>query len=137
MIYSVDDTIAFDPFDLDIDLTPQSLLSVLGKREYLKALVMAYRLNERPLIMKVYETIPRDSIRLMARQLPVVYLSHMLRFVAEHLERSPHLEFDLLWVNALLHAHGRHLRDRSGEFASVFRLVQKGLMDAEQSISRL
>ena len=57
--------------------------------------------------------------------------------VAEHLEQSPHLEFDLLWVNALLQAHGRHLRDRSGEYASVFRLVQKGLLDAEQSVNRL
>jgi periodic tryptophan protein 2 len=137
LIYSIDDSMTFDPFDLDIDLTPQSLLSVLSRREYLKALVMAYRLNEKPLIHKVYESVPREDIRLMARQLPVVYLAQMLRFVAEHFEKSPHLEFDLMWVNALLHAHGRHLRDRSGEYASVFRLVQKGLMDAEQSINRM
>lgn len=137
LIYSIDDTMTFDPFDLDIDLTPQSLLSVLSKREYLKALVMAYRLNEKPLIHKVYESVPREDIRLIARQLPVVYLAQMLRLVAEHLDKSPHLEFDLLWMNALLHVHGRHLRDRSGEYASVFRVMQKGLMDAEQSISRL
>lgn len=137
LIYSVDDALAFDPFDLDIDLTPQALLAVLARREYLKALVMAFRLNERPLVHRVYEAVPRDDIRLLARQLPVVYLAQMLRFVAEHLEKSPHLEFDLLWVNALLHAHGRHLRDRSGEYASVFRLVQKGLMDAEQSVNKI
>ena len=137
LIYSIDDTMAFDPFDLDIDLTPQSLLGVLSKREYLKALVMAFRLSEKPLVHKVYESVPRDDIRLIARQLPVVYLAQMLRFVAEHLEKSPHLEFDLLWLVALLHAHGRHLRDRSGEYASVFRALQKGLMDTEQSVSRL
>ncbi|PSR70569.1 hypothetical protein PHLCEN_2v13540 [Hermanssonia centrifuga] len=137
LIYSVDDSLSFDPFDLDIDLTPQSLLTVLSKREFLKALVMAYRLNEKPLIHKVYEAVPPEDIRLIARQLPIVYLSQMLRFVGEHLEKSPHLEFDLLWVNALLGAHGRHLRDRSGEYASVFRILQKGLMDTEQSISRL
>ncbi|KAL4246695.1 WD repeat PWP2 family protein, partial [Abortiporus biennis] len=137
LIYSIDDTLAFDPFDLDIDLTPQSLLKVLANREFLKALIMAFRLNEKPLIHKVYESIPRQDIRLMARQLPIVYLTPMLRFVAEHLEKSPHLEFDLLWANALLAAHGRHLRDRSGEYASVFRMLQKGLMDSEQSISRL
>ncbi|KAI0806171.1 WD40 repeat-like protein [Irpex lacteus] len=137
LIYSVDDTLTFDPFDLDIDLTPQSLLAVLSEREYLKALVMAYRLNEKPLIHKVYESIPRDDIRLISRQLPTVYLAQMLRVVAEHLDKSPHLEFDLLWATALLNAHGRHLRDRSGEYASVFRVVQKGLMDAEMAISRL
>ena len=136
-IYSVDDSLTFDPFYLDIDLTPQSLLAVLAKREYLKALVMAFRLNEKPLIHKVYESIPRKDARLLARQLPLVYIGPLLKFVAEHLEKSPHLEFDLIWVTAILAAHGRHLRDRSGEYASVFRILQKGLSDSEQTISRL
>lgn len=137
LIYSLDETVSFDPFDLTIDLTPQSILDVLLSREYLKALVMAFRLNEKPLIQKVYEGVPRGDIRLVARQVPVLYVPPLLRFVADHLERSPHLEFDLIWVNTLLMAHGRYLRDRSGEHASVFRALQKGLSDSEQSISRL
>ena len=32
LIYSVDDSLTFDPFYLDIDLTPQSLLAVLAKQ---------------------------------------------------------------------------------------------------------
>jgi periodic tryptophan protein 2 len=137
LIYSLDETVSFDPFDLSIDLTPQSILSVLSSREFLKALVMAFRLTEKPLIQRVYESIPPGDIRLIARQLPLVYVPQLLRFVADHLERSPHLEFDLVWANALLMAHGRYLRERSGEFASVFRALQKGLNDFEQSISRL
>lgn len=137
LIYSLDETISFDPFDLSIDLTPQSIITVLSSREFLKALVMAFRLSEKPLIQRVYEAIPRGDIRLIARQLPLVYVPQLLRFVADHLEKSPHLEFDLVWVNALLMAHGRYLRERSGEFASVFRALQKGLTDFEQSISRL
>ena len=137
LIYSLDDTVSFDPFDLSIDLTPQSVLDVLASQEYLKALVMSFRLNEKPLIQRVYESVPRGDIRLVARQLPVVYVPLLMRFVAEHLERSPHLEFDLVWVNSLLMAHGRYLRDRSGEYASVFRVLQKALADFEQSVSRL
>ncbi|KAJ6595893.1 Dip2/Utp12 family-domain-containing protein [Mycena vulgaris] len=137
LIYSLDDTVTFNPFNLSMDLTPQAVLDVLAAREYLKALVMAFRLNEKPLIHRVYESVPRGDIRLVARQLPVVYVPLLLRFVAEHLARSPHLEFDLLWANTLLMAHGRHLRDRSAEYASVFRVLQKGLADFEQSISRL
>ncbi len=57
LIYSLDDSIAFDPFDLDIELTPSAVLSVLSEREYLKALVMAFRLNERPLLRTVYEAV--------------------------------------------------------------------------------
>jgi periodic tryptophan protein 2 len=137
LIYSLDETVTFDPFDLSIDLTPQSVQDVLAEREYLKALVMAFRLNEKPLIQRVYESIPRGDIRLVARQVPLVYVPLLLRFVGEHLERSPHLEFDLMWVNTLLMAHGRVLKDRSGEFASVFRVLQKSLTDFEQSISKL
>ena len=137
LIYSLDETVSFDPFDLSIDLTPQSIIEVLSAREFLKSLIMAFRLSEKPLIQQVYEAIPRGDIRLVARQLPLIYVPQLLRFVADHLERSPHLEFDLLWVNALLMAHGRHLRERSGEFASVFRALQKSLGDFEQSLSRL
>ncbi|KAH7912190.1 quinon protein alcohol dehydrogenase-like superfamily [Hygrophoropsis aurantiaca] len=137
LIYSLDDTLVFDPFDLTIDLTPQAVLDVLGEGEYLKALVLAFRLNEKPLIQRVYERIPRGDIRLVVRQLPIVYVPALLRFVAEHLEKSPHLEFDLVWVQAVLMAHGRFLRDRNGEHAPVLRAVQKALGDVAGSISSL
>ncbi|KAL0062025.1 U3 snoRNP protein [Marasmius tenuissimus] len=137
LIYSLDETVTFDPFDLSIDLTPESVLEVLSSGEYLKALVMAFRLNEKPLIRHVYENIPRADIRLVSRQLPVLYVSQLLRFVADHLEQSPHLEFDLLWANTLLMTHGRYLRDRSADYASIFRMLQKGLGDCEDTISKL
>lgn len=147
LIYSLDDTVAFDPFDLDMDLTPGAVMTVIERREFLKALVMAFRLNERPLIRRAYEAVPRADVGLVSRQLPVVYLEKMLRFVADRLDpagssaaagtRSPHLEFDVLWVRALLFAHGRYLRDHSTEYASAFRGIRKGLVDAEENISRM
>lgn len=147
LIYSLDDTVAFDPFDLDMDLTPAAVMTVIERREFLKALVMAFRLNERPLIRRAYEAAPRADVGLVSRQLPVVYLEKMLRFVADRLDpagssaaagtRSPHLEFDVLWVRALLFAHGRYLRDHSTEYASAFRGIRKGLVDAEENISRM
>ena len=88
-------------------------------------------------MQRVYESIPRGDIRLIAHQLPLVYVPMLLRFVGEHLDKSPHLEFDLAWLSALLMTHGRMLRDWSGEFASVFRLVQKALGDFEHSISQV
>ncbi|KAI5887131.1 WD40 repeat-like protein [Schizophyllum commune H4-8] len=137
LIYSLDDTVMFDPFDLSIDLTPQAVAEVLADQEYLKALVMAFRLNEKAIIQRVYEAIPREDIRLIARQIPVLYVPALLRFIGEHFERSPHLEFDLLWTNALLMTHGRYLKDHSSEFASVYRTVQKSLADVERTLSKM
>ncbi|KAG1823502.1 WD repeat protein [Suillus subaureus] len=125
LIYSLDDTVMFDPFDLTMDLTPEAVLNILAEGEYLKALVLAFRLNEKPIIQQVYERIPRSDIRLVARQMP------------NHLEKSPHLEFDLIWVQTVITAHGRFLRDHSGEYAPVLRAAQKALGDVEGSISRL
>lgn len=137
LMYSLDDSITFDPFDLDMDLTPQSVLQVLTSGEYLKALVMAFRLNEKVLIRRTYESVPHGDIQLVARQLPVVYLPAMLRFLGMHVESSPHMEYDLLWINALLTCHGRYLKDHSTEYASALRAIQKGAADFQRNISTL
>lgn len=137
LVYSLDETISFDPFDLDLELTPQSVLSVLAGGEHLKALVMAFRLNEKALIQRTFESVPHGDIRLVARQLPVTYLPAMLRFVGSHVENSPHMEYDLLWINALLGSHGRYLRDHSAEYASAFRAIQKGAGDFQRNIATL
>lgn len=136
LIYSIDDTIAFDPFDIDLDITPQSVLEVLSAGDHLRALVMAFRLNEKDLLQKVFESTPSSDIRLISRQIPIVYLPALLRFVGEHAETSPHMEFDLIWINSLLATQGRYLREHSSEYASVFRLLQKGMLDFQQSVAR-
>jgi periodic tryptophan protein 2 len=137
LIYSLDESTTFDPFDLSLDLTPESILSTLASKDYLIALIMALRLSELPLIKQVYTAVPPSEIKLLARQIPPVYVEKLLSFIADQLEKSPHVEFDLLWVGSMLTAHGKWLRDRKGEMASVFRGLQKGLMGFEASITKL
>jgi periodic tryptophan protein 2 len=137
LIYSLDETTTFDPFDLTLDLTPESVLQTIKQGEYLVALIMALRLSEKPLIQRAYEAVPPNSIKLVARQIPGVYIDALLSFMADHMESSPHLEFDLIWVGAMLTSHGRYLRDRKGEMGSVFRGMTKGLMGFEAGVSKL
>jgi periodic tryptophan protein 2 len=137
LIYSLDESTTFDPFDLSLDLTPESILQTLAAKDYLVALIMALRLSELPLIKKVYAAVPPADIKLLARQIPPIYVQKLLAFIADQLEKSPHVEFDLLWVGSMLTSHGKWLRDRRGEMASVFRGLQKGLMGFEASITKL
>jgi periodic tryptophan protein 2 len=137
LIYSLDESTTFDPFDLSLDLTPESILQTLASKDYLIALIMALRLSELPLIKQVYTAVPPSEIKLLARQIPPVYVEKLLSFIADQLEKSPHVEFDLLWVGSMLTSHGKWLRDRRGEMASVFRGLQKGLMGFEASITKL
>lgn len=137
LIYSLDETTTFDPFDLSLDLTPESILQTLAQGDHLIAVIMALRLSELPLIQRVYEAVPPHDIRLLARQLPTVYVEKLLRFIAEHIENSPHVEFALVWVAAILTSHGRWLKSRKNEMASVFRALQKALQGFETTIAKL
>lgn len=134
LIYSLDNVALFDPFDLDVDVTPAA---TLAEKDYVKALVMAFRLNEKYLVHRVYETIPADDIKLVVRDLPVVYLGRLLRFVAEMADETPHVEFALLWIEAVMTKHGRVIRERRGEFEAEMRSVAKSVKRIQSELAKL
>jgi periodic tryptophan protein 2 len=150
LVYSLDTEFVFDPFDLDIDITPTTILATLDAAKkahsmntadddntFLKALVMAFRLNESKLIRAVYEAIPPSEISLVVRALPTVYLSRFLRFVAQAAEETPHLEFNLRWIESLLSIHGRYFKDNSGTLATELRAIQRAVDDIRENLRKL
>ncbi|CAG8482711.1 6342_t:CDS:2 [Diversispora eburnea] len=137
LIYSLDEMLIFDPFDLEIEITPTTILSTLRSCEFLKALIMSFRLNEHYLIHQVYETIPPDEIELIIKDLPEKYIDRLLKFIAEHMEESPHIEFHLLWISKMLSTRGKYLKLHSNEFSSTFRLLQKAIGKIREDISKL
>jgi periodic tryptophan protein 2 len=138
LIYSLDTIPLFDPIDLDLAVTPASTVHVLQKeKDYLKALVMAFRLNEAPLIRQVFEAIPHTNIPLVVSELPIVYIPRLLRFVALQTEQSPHLEFCLLWVQAILVSHGQWVTDNRGQVDSELRVVARAVGKIRDELRRL
>jgi periodic tryptophan protein 2 len=138
LIYSLDTMPLFDPIDLDLAVTPASTLHVLQKeKDYLKALVMAFRLNEAPLIRQVYEAIPHSNIGLVVEELPVVYVPRLLRFVGKQTEESPHLEFCLLWVQAILNGHGQWVRENRATVDAELRTVSRAVGRIRDELRRL
>lgn len=127
LVYSVDESFTFDPFDLDVDVTPQTTLKSLEEKEYLNAFVMAFRLNEEYLINKVYEAIPVSEILLVSSNLPVVYVARILKFIGDFSIESQHIEFNLLWIKALISAHGSFMNDHKHVFSTAIRSIQRFL----------
>merc|ERR1712100_641224 len=78
MLFSLDETLSFDPFELDIDVTPENTIKTLEKKQYLKALIMSFQLNEEDLISKIFYGIPPSQIQLTAKDIPVNYLPKVL-----------------------------------------------------------
>ncbi|KAK5056807.1 hypothetical protein LTR84_012339 [Exophiala bonariae] len=141
LIYSLDNSgnEDFDPFDLDIDVTPQNIRAILKQAEpvHLKALVMAFRLNDRQLIRQVYQAVPYGSIPLVVRELPRVYLGRLLMLLGQQMENGPHLEFTLLWVSEVLSIHGRYIKEKQGDFAGELRAVLRGVDGIGRTVRNL
>jgi periodic tryptophan protein 2 len=138
LIYSVDTAPLFDPIDLDLAVTPASTLHALRKeKDFLKALIMAFRLNEAHLIRQVFEGTPYTSIALVVKEIPVVYLPRLLRFVAAQTEESPHLEFCLLWVQAILVSHGQWLSENRADVDAEIRNISRAVARTRDGLRRL
>ncbi|KAJ0308330.1 hypothetical protein COL5a_000767 [Colletotrichum fioriniae] len=138
LIYSLDNLMQFDPFDLNMEITPASTLAVLeNEKDYLKALVMAFRLNEAGLIKRVFLSIPHTDIALVVQDMPIVYVPRLLRFVAAQTEETPHIEFCLLWVKALVDKHGAWLTQHRGKVDVELRIVARAVSRMRDEIRRL
>lgn len=137
LIYSLDNAFEFDPFDLDVTVTPENTLRALASGDALKALVLAFRLNEGSYIRHVYEKTPLPSISSVVDGLPSVYLPRLMRFVALATEESPHLEFNLLWIEAILSKRGKYLKATSGATSAELRLLQRALKKIQTDLGRL
>ncbi|KAG9236549.1 periodic tryptophan protein-like protein 2 [Amylocarpus encephaloides] len=138
LIYSLDTMPLFDPIDLDLAVTPASTIHVLKiEQDYLKALVMAFRLNEAPLLRQVFEATPHPNIQLVVAELPIVYMPRFLRFVSLQTEESPHLEFCLLWIQAILVSHGQWVSDNRGQVDAELRVVARAVGKIRDELRRL
>ncbi|KAG6937343.1 PWP2 periodic tryptophan protein -like protein [Chelydra serpentina] len=137
LIYSLDSGLIFDPFELDIDITPSSVRKVLSQKEYTMAIVMAFRLNEKKLIQEVIETVPCNEVDIVCSSLPELYVEKVLEFLASAFETSHHLEFYLTWAQRLLMLHGQKLKTRSGKLLPVIQFLQKSIQRHFEDVSKL
>ncbi|KAK4537760.1 hypothetical protein CDCA_CDCA14G3785 [Cyanidium caldarium] len=112
---------AFDPQQLDVDVTPAAVQQALVRREWATALRVALRLNETFYVERALEAVPVDAIDPVARALPTAFLPPLLRLLARRLggpvgaattttttttTRSPRWEYHLRWCERLLTHHG-------------------------------
>uniref|UniRef100_A0A3B4BD38 Small-subunit processome Utp12 domain-containing protein n=1 Tax=Periophthalmus magnuspinnatus TaxID=409849 RepID=A0A3B4BD38_9GOBI len=137
LIYSLDGSMVFDPYDLDLDVTPESIHKQLRLKEWTSAIVLAFRLNERALKQEVIETVPHDQIGVVCGSLPEIYVEKLLGFIASCLEKSGHLQFYMSWAQSLLMLHGQKLKNRSGAILPTLQALQKAIQRHYDSLSKL
>lgn len=129
LIYALDENLTFDPFELDEDITPESISQTLKREQFARALLMALHLNEEHMMEKCVEGTPVSSVPLVVRALQgEAYVKRLLALLAKKMDASPHLEFYLQWSLAVLNAHGAKMRaDSSSSFLATLRALQKSV----------
>eukprot|EP00057_Strongylocentrotus_purpuratus_P000387 XP_001175743.2 PREDICTED: periodic tryptophan protein 2 homolog isoform X2 [Strongylocentrotus purpuratus] len=138
LVYSVDSSLTFDPFDLTLDLTPSVVFDALKQEEWSKALMMAFRLNEKAVIRQVIEAIPWPQVDVICSSIADTYVEKMLSYVAEQLTSSPHLEFYVLWAERLLTIHGSRLKlKHSSNHHAMLTALQKALISKTDTIGKI
>ncbi|XP_029375197.1 PWP2 small subunit processome component isoform X1 [Echeneis naucrates] len=137
LIYSIDGSMVFDPYDLDLDVTPANIRKQLRLQEWVSAIVMAFRLNEKALKQEVLETVPHAQIQVVCGFLPDIYVEKLLGFVATSLEKSGHLQFYMTWAQSLLMLHGQKLKNRSGSILPTLQALQKSIQRHFDNLSKL
>lgn len=135
LVYSLDETAAFDPYDLDVDVTEEAVAEAVAAGEHLKSLILAFRLNELPSLTRAFEAVPAAEIPFVAQQLPTVYVQRLLVHIALSLETRPFLEICLLWAQHLFYAHGEFMRQNQALLGPALRLLHKQLVRHQTNIS--
>jgi hypothetical protein len=98
----------------------------LAASAYVRALLVALRLGDLKLLQHGIMSVPLSQVTATAKQLPALFLQQLLSTIVELLDSSPHMEFLLCWVKALLVAHGPVLAAAAGGATALRAAVAGG-----------
>lgn len=137
MVYSLDSNLIFEPNDLSEDITPATIRATLKAKDYSRALIMALKMNESALTREVYETIPPNSVTIVVDTVPTSYVERLMNFIIAQMDTSPHIEFHLKWVQAVLYKNGSLLQKRTPSIVAMLRAIQKTVGRRFEDLSKI
>jgi periodic tryptophan protein 2 len=143
LIYSLDSELfaQFDPFELDMDLTPKNVLHALNHGHHAQALGMALRLDDPYLAAKCFHAVQASDIGLCVRTMPIKLLERLLQLVTSQMEKSGRIEFCLMWALNLLQIHAEAMRHAHVDYGSgiqaALRNLRKEVAQVQQALAKM
>lgn len=137
LIYSLDSTLTFDPFEFGMEVTPEVMKKALAEREYSMALLLALRLNVTELIQEALESTPLDQITVVISSIPDRYVDKLLEKLPHYLDSSAHVEYYTQWALQLLTVHGPALKSRGQRVLSACTSLQKSLTQKHEQLRKI
>eukprot|EP00794_Sanderia_malayensis_P007000 gene6999-7785_t len=137
MIYSLDSSVSFNPYDLSMETTVEQALKYMHEGQLGNALVCSLRLNEDDIVERVLESIVPADVHGICQFLRETYATRLLNHISRQLETSNHLEFYLIWTKHLLFTWGKYFKENSLDILPVLINLQKNLSKNYESLGRL
>mmetsp|Transcript_17057 Transcript_17057/g.35482 ORF Transcript_17057/g.35482 Transcript_17057/m.35482 type:complete len:898 (-) Transcript_17057:3163-5856(-) len=141
LLYSADNEKLpwFDPSDLDTEVTPESVRSACERGEHVMAMRLALRLSDGKVLDEVMDVVPgKDIVRAVDAASSSEQIVRMTSHLSNRLDKSPLLERNLLWLRALIFAHGASLSAIGGGAAAAsLRDVQRAALAHWERLSTL
>ncbi|CAG9859982.1 unnamed protein product [Phyllotreta striolata] len=135
LLYGLNNAYIFDPWELQIGITPTAIRQSIKDEDYSNALMMSLKLNESKLIQEVIESVPVKNIGLLVRDLEEKYIQRLLIVVATFLENSRHLEYYLCWTQHILTLHGPKINAQ--KMLPTLLALEKSLVRRNEQISKI
>uniref|UniRef100_A0AC35TNQ3 WD_REPEATS_REGION domain-containing protein n=1 Tax=Rhabditophanes sp. KR3021 TaxID=114890 RepID=A0AC35TNQ3_9BILA len=135
LIYSLDRYDKFDPFMLDVGVTPQLIETLLLANDYLKAIVMSMKLNDELLITRSLMEVPLGDIKIICQQLPFIYAEKLFIWMANNWKKitKRNIEFIYLFMEHLVEYHAMNFK---GNARAVIPAVN-GLLQSMEGQKKL
>lgn len=106
--FSGADSARFVPQMLTKNVSAPSVLEALEAKDLPKALILALALNDCSLIRRVYESVPARQVPVLVASIGAPLLPALLWFLSSELRPStgsPHFEFHVSWIQAVIDLH--------------------------------
>jgi periodic tryptophan protein 2 len=84
-IFSIDENLFFSPTDLDVTITPQTVLQAIASQQFTLAINMALQLNEQKILKKAINSVGIEAIELVVKSIDTRMFKNLLKFFANEL----------------------------------------------------
>ncbi len=115
-------SVAFDPLDVELDVTAGKARALLASGDAGRALMMAVKLGATDIMVHAVRAVPAAGVRAVAAGVAAVYLPRVVNLIAFMLETEEELEALTGWAEALLYGHTDALQAQAGVQAPLRRL---------------
>jgi len=137
LVYSLDRKIAFNPFLLDTNITPQSIRASIESGDFSQSLIDAFKLNEKLLVRESIEHIPVKDIDLIVKQWPIIFLKRLMNHIALEMENSKHLGFYLKWSKSIFLQYGAYIKENCNDMMPILNLLLKNIGRKSDELSKV